>query len=73
MSRPLAVEPHFSGVVELGYALDSFHVEPRQLVVAGPESRVALLGQVSTDSIDLSGVVGRRSFRTMAYVADPYV
>ncbi len=73
VSREVAVEPHFSGTTTPGYTLHSYSVEPPQLLVTGPESRIALLGQLSTDAIDLSDVVGGRSFRTMAFVADPYV
>jgi YbbR domain-containing protein len=71
--REVAVHPQFVGSYEKEYALAFVGVDPQQLVVVGPESRVALLDVVSTDPIDLSEVVGGRSFRVTAYLPDPYV
>ena len=73
VTREVTVTPHFSGTTVPGYSVHSYSVEPPRLQITGPGSRMALLGQLSTDAIDLSGVVGSRSFRTMAFVADPYV
>lgn len=73
VTREVMVAPHFSGTTMPGYSVHSYSVDPPRLLVTGPESRMALMGRLSTDAIDLSGVVGRRSFRTMAFVADPYV
>ena len=73
VAREVTVAPHFSGTTAPGYTVQSYSVEPPRLLLTGPESRMALFGQLSTDAIDLSGVVGSRSFRTMAFVADPYV
>ncbi len=73
VTREVTVAPRFSGTTAPGYTVQSYSVEPPRLLVTGPESRMALFGQLSTDAIDLSGVVGSRSFRTMAFVADPYV
>jgi YbbR domain-containing protein len=71
--REVAIQPQFVGSYEREYALDSVRVDPQRLVVVGPESRVALLGVVSTDPIDLTEVVGGRSFRVTAYLPDPYI
>jgi YbbR domain-containing protein len=70
--REVAIQPQFVGSYEREYALASVRLDPRTLVVVGPESRVALIDVVSTDPIDLSDVVGGRSFRVTAYLPDPY-
>lgn len=71
--RQLEVQPSFVGVAANGYALDFYTVDPPMLTVVGPESRVNLLGQVTTDRIDLSRVAGEKTFHAAAYVSDPYV
>lgn len=71
--REVEIQPQFVGSYEKEYALGSVRLEPRTLMVVGPESRVALIDVVSTDPIDLSGVVGGRSFRVTAYLPDPYL
>lgn len=67
------VAPQFVGEIPAGYVLDGYRVEPPTLTIAGPADRVALVEQVSTDPINLAGEVGTRSFRTTAFVADPYL
>ncbi len=67
------VAPQFVGEIPLGYVLDGYRVDPPSLTIAGPSDRVALVEQVSTDPISLVGEVGTRSFRTTAFLADPYL
>ncbi len=67
------VAPQFVGEIPAGYVLDGYRVNPPSLTIAGPEDRVALVEQVSTDPISLEGEVGTRSFQTTAFVADPYL
>ncbi|MCB1020031.1 MAG: YbbR-like domain-containing protein [Acidobacteria bacterium] len=67
------VAPQFVGEIPPGYVLDGYRVDPPSLMIAGPADRVALIEQVSTDPISLAGEVGTRSFRTTAFLADPYL
>ena len=67
------VAPQFVGEIPPGYVLDGYRVDPPTLTIAGPADRVALIEQVSTDPISLAGEVGSRSFRTTAFLADPYL
>jgi YbbR domain-containing protein len=71
--REVAIQPQFVGSYEKEYALASVLLDPQRLVVVGPESRVGLLDIVYTDPIDLTEVVGGRSFRVTAYLPDPYL
>jgi hypothetical protein len=67
------IQPQFVGTYEREYALALVRLDPPRLVVVGPESRIALVDVVSTDPIDLTEVVGGRSFRVTAYLPDPYL
>jgi YbbR domain-containing protein len=71
--REVAVQPRFVGGFQPGYSLGSFTVDPPRLVIVGPESRMALVDQVTTDPIDLSGEIGSKRFQATAYVPDPYL
>ena len=48
-------------------------VEPSQVTVSGPRKRVEAVEAAITDLVDVSGVIGRATFVTNAYVADPMV
>lgn len=56
-----------------GYRIQSQQVEPRELEVVGPESRVRLVEFLETDPIDLSEVFSRREFHTHVFLRDPEV
>jgi hypothetical protein len=71
--KVVEVVPQFVGEIAAGYVLDGYRVDPPTLTIAGPAARVGLVEQVSTDPISLAGEVGSRSFRTTAFLADPYL
>jgi YbbR domain-containing protein len=71
--REVEIQPQFVGSYEREYALASVRLDPSRLTVIGPESRISLVDVVSTDPIDLTEVVGGRSFRVTAYLPDPYL
>ena len=71
--RMVDVQPRFEGEGNNGYRVAEFTVEPKQLQVEGPASRVARISSVVTDRVDVSSVVGASEFRVNAFVDDPYV
>ena len=71
--REVPVQPIFVGAAADSRAVSSFHVEPPRLTVVGPERRVALLTQVTTDPIAIAGLVGTHTVSTTAYLPDPYL
>ena len=71
--REVPVQPIFVGAAADSRAVSSFHVEPPRLTVVGPERRVALLTQVTTDPIAITGLVGTHTVSTTAYLPDPYL
>jgi YbbR domain-containing protein len=72
-TRMVDVYPRFTGDGTNGYRVEHFTVEPNQLQVVGPASRVARISSVVTDRVDVSSVVGASEFRVNAFVEDPYV
>ena len=72
-TRMVEVEPRFDGVGTNGYQVDHFTVEPKELQVVGPASRVARIASVVTDRVDVSTVVGSSEYRVNAFVDDQYV
>ena len=71
--RQVPVQPIFVGAAANSRAVSSFRVEPARLTVVGPERRVALLSQVTTDPIAIAGLVGTHTVSTTAYLPDPYL
>jgi YbbR domain-containing protein len=72
-SRWVPVTPRFTGQGQNGYELEKWVVEPASIEVQGPASRLARLASVSTDAVDVSGVVGSSEFRVNAFLGDPYL
>jgi YbbR domain-containing protein len=71
--RSVPVKPRFGGLGANGYVLAQVNVEPKQLDITGPASRVARVSEAVTDVVDVSNVVGSSEFRVNAYVQDPFV
>ena len=71
--REVPVQPIFVGAAADSRAVSSFRVEPAWLTVVGPERRVALLAQVTTDPIAIAGLVGTHTVSATAYLPDPYL
>lgn len=71
-ARMVDVAPRFTGDGN-GYGVGSITVEPKQLQIVGPASRVERLPFVTTDKVDVSRVVGTAEFRVNAFIEDPYV
>ena len=71
-TRAVPVAPQFVGV-PVGYEVADSEVTPPVLSITGPESSVDRVHTLSTDSIDLSGVVGQAEFRANAFADDSRV
>jgi YbbR domain-containing protein len=71
--RSVPVEVRFSGAPPKGYQLERYDVEPDEMTLVGPESRVLKIEYAVTDPIDLDSVVGQTEFHVNAFVGDPHV
>lgn len=67
------VQVRFSGAPPAGYRLARYEVEPQEVTLVGPESRVKKIEYVVTDPVDLTSVVGDSEFRVNAFVGDGHV
>lgn len=70
-SGKLPVEVAYSGVLPRGMAIGKVTVDPPELIVTGPESRVLAARKAVTDPFDLSRVTGDSVQELSAYIADP--
>ncbi len=70
-TRTVEVSPRVIGTPAPGYYLQEVAVDPPNVSVAGPTHRLESLQSVNTDPVDASGVLGRATFSTHAYVSDP--
>jgi YbbR domain-containing protein len=55
ISKTVAVQARFSGVVESGYELSSHSLEPSHVAIEGPKGIVANVEELFTDHIELTG------------------
>ena len=71
--RTIAVRARVIGKFVSGYGITEISCDPATVTVVGPESRVNAIDTAITDPVDATGVVGKATFTTHAYVPDPLV
>ena len=72
ISRDIPVKPLYEHIPH-GYRVQNADLYPDKVRIRGPEQRVRKMEAVSTDPIDLTGVVGQKEIRTHVNVGDPQV
>lgn len=71
--RTVPVRVRVSGEGANGYTVARTVAVPDELTIVGPSSNVSRITQVTTDTVDVSNVVGAKEFHVNAFVGDPYV
>jgi YbbR domain-containing protein len=72
-TRTVDVRPRVIGTFVSGYGITDVTADPAQITIEGPQNRVSAIDTAITDPVDATGVVGKATFTTHAYVADPLV
>lgn len=72
-SKLVDVTPRVIGSFASGYRLGQVDVNPSKITIVGPQSRLNNIDSAITDPVDATGLVGRGTFTTQAYVGDPLV
>lgn len=72
-TRQVAVRPRVIGTFATGFRISEVLANPSEVTIVGPEKRVNDIENAITDPVDASGVVGRTTFTTNVFVADPLV
>lgn len=72
-SKVVDVTPRVIGSFAAGYRLGEVEVTPSKITIVGPQSRLNNIESAITDPVDATGLVGRATFTTQAYVGDPLV
>jgi YbbR domain-containing protein len=67
------VQVRFLGEGKNGYAVQEYHVDPPEMEVTGPRSRVARIAAVLADPIDLANTTGTAQFRVNVFTEDSFV
>lgn len=73
VSKTVSVTPRVIGTFAAGYRLGDVEVTPNRITIIGPESRLSSIDSAITDPVDATGLVGRGTFTTQAFVGDPLV
>ena len=73
MTKEIEVRPRVIGTFAAGYRILQATAVPDKVAIIGPAKRVEAIENAITDPVDASGVIGRATFTTHAYVSDPLV
>lgn len=73
LSRDVPIQPVYSKPPPDGYRIVSYGFSPQKVRIRGPEGHVRPIDHVTSDPIDLSGVVSKREMRVRVRVGDPQV
>lgn len=71
--KEVEIRPRVTGSFASGYRILEAKVEPERVEIVGPEQRIKMIENAVTDPVDATGVMGRASFTTNVYIADPLV
>lgn len=71
--REIEVRPRVIGTFAAGFRISHTSADPVTITIVGPEKRVNAIDSAITDPVDATGVIGRATFTTNAYIADPMV
>jgi YbbR domain-containing protein len=71
--RMVPVEVRFTGEGQNGYEIAQWEVQPREVQIVGPRSRVGRISAAGTDLVDVSNVVGGSEFHVNLLVDDAFV
>ena len=72
-TRTVDVRPRVIGSFVSGYGITEVKADPATITIVGPQNRVNAIDMALTDPVDATGVVGKATFSTHAYVPDPLV
>jgi diadenylate cyclase len=72
-SREVEVHPRVIGTFASGFRILETITDPKKITIIGPDKRVNSIESAITDTVDATGVMGRATFTTNAYIADPLV
>ena len=67
------VQVRFIGEGQNGYVVADYHVDPPEMDITGPRSRVARITSVIADPIDLSNRTGTSQFHVNVFTEDSFV
>lgn len=72
-TRSIEVRPRVIGTFVSGYGIADVTADPASIMIEGPANHVNAIDMAITDPVDATGVIGRATFTTHAYVPDPLV
>lgn len=72
-SKDVAIEPRYTKSAPDGYSVVGYTFEPAKVTIRGPEDRLQTIDHVTTDPIDLSGLVSQTSKRVHVRIGEPRV
>jgi YbbR domain-containing protein len=67
------VHVRFLGEGQNGYAVADYHVDPPEMAITGPRSRVARVAFVVADPIDLANTTASSQFHVNVFTDDSFV
>lgn len=71
--KTVPVQVQWSGTPPSGKHLFHIDVQPKSLEIAGPKSRVDMVHSVSTDPVNVSELLSRKTLMTAPFVSEPQV
>jgi YbbR domain-containing protein len=72
-NHTVPVHVRFLNEGQNGYVVESRKVDPPEMEITGPRSRVARITEVQADPVDLAGATGVAEFRVNVFAEDPFV
>ncbi len=73
LTREVEIHPRVTGNFLPGEQITKVEQDPAKITITGPRHHVERVDSATTDPVDATGITGRVTFTTNAYVSDPLV
>jgi len=73
LKKSVTVKPHIVGAPEKGYKISAIHVEPKTVLLEGPESAVSKVDVVRTEPIDITGIKSNLVYKANLNLTDTLI
>ena len=69
----VTVKPHITGTPEKGFKITEIKVDPKSVILEGPQSVIAKIESIKTEPIDINGISSDLVYKANLNLTDPTI
>lgn len=73
LKKMVTVKPHITGTPEKGFKITEIKVDPKSVILEGPQSVIAKIESIKTEPIDINGISSDLVYKANLNLTDPTI